>query len=70
MAERARSIAGAALLRPVPQAGTVMVAGPPRYVELVEQAAQTLAKPPAPPPAGAITVYRGSNAQQVQPSTD
>ena len=47
-------------LRPVPQADTAMVAGPPRYVELVEQTARTLAKPPAAPPAETVTVYRGS----------
>ena len=50
-------------LRPLPAGDAVLVAGPPRYVELVEQ---TLAKPPE-PPSGNITVYRGSNAQQVRP---
>ena len=57
------------LLRAVPESFTVLVSGPPRYVELVEQAVQTLAKPPAAPsppapaapsPEKTVTVFRGS----------
>ena len=46
-------------LRAAPQSGKVLVGGPPRYVELVEQVAQTLAKPPELPPTN-VTVFRGS----------
>lgn len=56
-------------LRPTPRGDAVMAAGPPRYVELVEQAAQALAKPPAPPTSG-VTIYRGSSAQQVRPGVN
>ena len=50
-------------LRPLPGGDAVLVAGPPRYVELVEQA---LTKPPE-PSSGNITIYRGSSVQQMRP---
>lgn len=54
-------------LRPA-QTDMVLAAGPPRYVDLVEQTAQTLAKPAAPPPSTTsnVVIYRGSATQQVQ----
>lgn len=67
-------------VRPLQGQSLVMVAGPPRFVELVQQAAAVLAakeepKPPAAPSASAppatapanrsVTVYRGRAEQQV-----
>lgn len=49
------------------QTDMVLVAGPPRYVDLVEQTAQTLAKPASPPSTTSnVTIFRGSATQQVQ----
>ncbi len=65
-------------VRPLPGQNLMMVAGPPRYVEMVQQAVAALvpkdeAKPPASQPTPAATgpgarsvrVYRGRDEQQV-----
>ena len=61
-------------VRPLPGQNLVMVAGPPRFVELVQQAAAALAPaeaPRQPAPAAAVagarsvTIYRGRNEQQL-----
>lgn len=65
-------------VRPLPGQNLAMVAGPPRFVELVQQAAAALApkdepKPPAAAaPAGArpVTVFRGREEQKVSVSND
>ncbi len=61
-------------VRPLPGQNLIMVGGPPRFVELVQQAVAALApagepKPPAPAAAAANTrsvkLYRGREEQQV-----
>ena len=58
-------------LREGPAGKTALVAGPPRYLKLVEQTAAALANPPASPAVvpGAVvtlTVFRGPAASKVQ----
>lgn len=55
------------ILRPLPDQGSVLVSGPPHYVDLVVQAASSLSPATASAPADSPStmIYRGASAQRM-----